>query len=132
MFLHGVLEEEVYMKKPPGYENTGNQELVCWLDKATYGLKQAPRALYARLSSQLIKLSFVASKEGTLLFFYKNRGITMYVLVYVDDIIVVSSSNEVASVLLRSLEEFTLKDLGKLHYFLGIEVTKDPNGILLS
>jgi hypothetical protein len=132
MFLHGVLEEEVYMKKPPGYENTGNQELVCWLDKATCGLKQAPRALYARLSSQLIKLSFVASKEGTLLFFYKNRGITMYVLVYVDDIIVVSSSNEVASVLLRSLEEFTLKNLGKLHYFLGIEVTKDPNGILLS
>jgi hypothetical protein len=57
----------------------------------------------------------------------------MYVLVYVDDIIVVSSSNKVTTVLVRRLEqECALKDLGKLHYFLRIEVTKDTNGILLS
>jgi hypothetical protein len=57
----------------------------------------------------------------------------MYVLVYVDDIIVVSSSSEATSALLRDLEkDFALKDLGELHYFLGIEVTKINEGIMLS
>jgi hypothetical protein len=67
------------------------------------------------------------------LFFYKGKNITMYVLVYVDDIIVISSSPDVAAALLRNLDkEFALKDLRDLHYFLGIEVTKIHHGILLS
>jgi hypothetical protein len=57
----------------------------------------------------------------------------MYILVYVDDIIVVSSSEEATSTLLCNLEkDFALKDLGELHYFLGIEVEKINGGILLS
>jgi histone deacetylase 1/2 len=65
VFLHGVLEEEVYMRQPPGYEDRGKQNYICKLEKAMYGLKQAPRAWYARLSSQLVKLGFVASKSDT-------------------------------------------------------------------
>jgi hypothetical protein len=133
MFLHNVLEEEVYMKQLPGYESAKNPYFVCRLDKAIYGLKQAPGAWYARLSSKLIDLDFVLSKGDTSLFFYKNRGITMLFLVYVDDIIVVSSSAEATTLLLQNLEkEFVLKDLEGLHYFLGIEVTKIQDGILLS
>jgi hypothetical protein len=61
-FLHGVLEEEVYMKQPPGFESNNTSHLVCKSDKATYGLKQAPRAWYSRLSTKLISLSFKSSK----------------------------------------------------------------------
>jgi hypothetical protein len=69
IFLHGVLEEEVYMKQPPGYESSEHPDFVCRLDKALYGLKQAPRAWFARLSSKLISLGFVPSKGDTSLFF---------------------------------------------------------------
>jgi hypothetical protein len=64
---------------------------VCKLDKALYGLKQAPRAWYARLSTKLLQLGFQTSKAHTSLFFFRQGGVTMYLLVYVDDIIVVRS-----------------------------------------
>jgi hypothetical protein len=131
-FLYGVLEEEVYMRQPPEYESKENLDFVCKLDKAIYGLKHVPRAWYSKLSSKLIDLGFTASKGDSSLFFSSNRGITMFVLVYVDDIIVVSSSLEATSLLLKNLEEFALKDLGDLHYFIGIEVHKIQDGIMLS
>ena len=90
--LHGVLEEDVYMKQPPGYGEKNVPHYVCKLDKALYGLKQAPRAWYSRLSGKLQQLSFHASKADTSLFFYNKGKITIYLLVYVDDIIVASSS----------------------------------------
>jgi hypothetical protein len=81
----------------------------------------------------LIDLGFTAFKGDTYLFFYRNQGITMFVLVYFDDTIVVSSSLEVTSLLTKNLEkEFTLKDLGDLHYFHGIEVNRIQDGIVLS
>jgi hypothetical protein len=92
MFLHGVLEEKVYMQQPPRYECKESPHCICKLDKAIYGLKQALRAWYSRLSSKLRKLGFVPSKGDTSLFFFKNRDIQIYVLVYVDDIIVASPS----------------------------------------
>ena len=132
-FLHGVLKEEVYMRHPPGYEDTQHPGYVCKLDKAIYGLKQAPRAWYSRLSAKLLQLGFVSSKGDTSLFFLRNKQVTMFILVYVDDIIVASSSQDATMCLLWNLEkDFALKDLGDLHYFLGIEVTKVKDGILLT
>jgi len=132
-FLHGLLEEEVYMHQPPGFEDPEKPNFVCKLDKALYGLKQAPRAWYSRLSDKLIQLGFQASKADTSLFYFSNGGITMFILVYVDDIIVASSSEAATTTLLQDLKgEFALKDLGPLHYFLGIEVTKVRDGIVLT
>jgi histone deacetylase 1/2 len=71
-FLHGVLEEEVYMRQPPGFESSSHPGFVCKLDKAIYGLKQAPRAWYSRLSSKLIDLGFKASKSDMSLFIYSR------------------------------------------------------------
>ncbi|WVZ64382.1 hypothetical protein U9M48_013903 [Paspalum notatum var. saurae] len=132
-FLHGVLEEDVFMRQPPGYEEVSRPDYVCKLDKALHGLKQAPRAWYARLSGKLQQLGFKASKADTSLFLYNKGNITLYLLVYVDDIIVVSSSQDAVTKLLFDLQgDFALKDLGELNYFLGIEVKKVRNGILLS
>jgi histone deacetylase 1/2 len=132
-FLHDVLEEEVYMKQQPGYENPKAPNLVCKLDKSLYGLKQAPRAWFSKLSSKLQELGFLASKADTSLFIYNKSGIDMFVLVYVDDIIVTSSSNKAVDALLQDLNlAFALKDLGDLHYFLGIEVKRFNQGITLT
>lgn len=130
-FLHGLLEEEVYMRQPRGYEDKCKPNHICKLDKALYGLKQAPRAWYARLSSKLCDLGFKASKADISLFFHSKGGVNMFVLIYVDDIIVASSTQKATDALLSDLKkDFALKDLGDLHYFLGIEKVSD--GILLT
>lgn len=81
----------------------------------------------------MYNLSLSGSKADTSLFYLNKGDITMFVLVYVDDIIVASSSERATTALLQDLkEEFALKDLGELHYFLGIEVSKVQNGIVLT
>lgn len=132
-FLHGVLEEEVYMRQPPGFEDSSHPEYICRLDKALYGLKQAPRAWHARLSDVLHGLGFTASTADTSLFILRRPDVTIYLLVYVDDIIVVSSSTTATDRLIHQLgNSFALKDLGELHFFLGIEVKRSSGCLHLS
>jgi hypothetical protein len=131
-FLHGNLEE-VFMRQPPGFESKTHPHFVCKLDKALYGLKQVSRAWYSRLSSKLQSLGFKPSKGDVSLFVYNKGGVVIFLLVYVDDIIVASSSTAAIEALLKDLHaDFALKDLGELHYFLGIEVKKASNGIFLT
>jgi hypothetical protein len=92
VFLHGNLEEYVYMHQPPGYADKNFPSYVCKLDKALYGLKQAPRAWYSKSSTKLCELGFESSKVDTSLFYFSKPNITMFVLVYVDDIIVARSN----------------------------------------
>ena len=82
---------------------------------------------------KLQSLGFVPSKSDTSLFIYNKHKTSIFVLIYVDDIIVTSSSDGAVTTLLKDLgTEFALKDLGDLHFFLGIEVKKHSNGIHLS
>jgi hypothetical protein len=132
-FLHGFLDEDVYMSQPPGYEDKKQPNYVRKLDKMIYGLKQALRAWYSRLSTKLLQLGFKISKVDNSLFYFKNNDVTTFILVYVDDIIVTSSNSKAVSVLLQKLgDEFALKDPGDLHFFLSIEVNKVKDGIVLS
>jgi hypothetical protein len=131
-FLHGLLEEDVFMCQPLGYEDKSSPNYICKLDKALYGLKQAPRTWYSRLSLKLQELGFILSKTDISLFYYRKGKQTIFILVYVDDIIVTSSSQDAVHALLRDLEkEFALKYFGDLHYFLGIEVQRSKDGLLL-
>jgi histone deacetylase 1/2 len=132
-FLHGVLEEEVYMRQPPGFIDPAQPHHLCRLVKALYGLKQAPRAWHARLGAALRAHGFVSSTADTSLFILQRPQVTMYILVYVDDIILVSSSVVAADRLVLSLgADFAVKDLGRLHYFLGLEVAHSDSGLTLT
>jgi hypothetical protein len=123
-FLHGLPQETVYMAQPPGFQHPTYPTAVCKLHKAIYGLKQAPRAWFSRLSARLLELKFHSSKYDSSLFIYKALGITIFVLIYVDDIIITSSHPAAISKLISDLHSsFALKDLGPLHFFLGVEAT---------
>jgi hypothetical protein len=133
VFLHGILEEEVYMKQPHGFHCFDHPRYVCKLNKVIYGLKQASWAWYSRLNSKLSTLGFHASKANLSLFIYRKGKLQIFLLIYVDDIIVASSSDSAVNALLADLRsDFALKDLGSLSYFLGIEVKPCSEGIILT
>jgi hypothetical protein len=102
-FLHGNLSEEVFMSQPPGYQHPLYPNHVCKLQKAIYGLKQAPRAWFSRLSTKLLELGFHGSRSNSSLFIYKTKSLTIYILIYVDDIIITSSQPVAIDDLLHSL-----------------------------
>ena len=109
------------MRQPPGFVDHTQPHHLCCLTKAIYGLKQAPRAWHARLASALRTHAFVPSKADTSLFLFQRPRVTMYLLVYVDDIILVSSPSTAVDALVSALgRDIAVKDLGQLHFFQGI------------
>ena len=119
------------MLQPEGFE-AADPSLVCKLHKALYGLKQAPQAWFERLAHTLFKLGFHSSKCDPSLFVQCSSSHCIYVLVYVDDIIITGSNSKSLQQLTTLLDaNFSLKDLGPLHYFLGIAVTRLPNGLYI-
>ncbi|KAK0593680.1 hypothetical protein LWI29_016926 [Acer saccharum] len=91
-FLQGSLSDDVYMTQPLGFVDSTKPHHVCKLQKAIYGLRQAPRAWYNELRSFLLATGFVNSQCDTSLFILRRSGHTLYLLVYVDDIIITGSS----------------------------------------
>ncbi|KAJ9550336.1 hypothetical protein OSB04_014381 [Centaurea solstitialis] len=132
-FLNGRLSELVYMVQPPGFQDPKFPNHVCHLNKALYGLKQAPRAWFHRLSTFLVANGFVCSRADPSLFVFKRDSCIMYLLVYVDDLILTGNQAPVIQSFNNKLHaEFAIKDLGRLSYFLGLEVTYTTNGLFLS
>ncbi|XP_026452189.1 uncharacterized protein LOC113352596 [Papaver somniferum] len=130
-FLHGELQEEVYMQPPPGLPHAPNQ--VCKLRKAIYGLEQAHRAWFKKFSSAILEYGFIQSFYDSAMFTrLSSKGIVI-LLLYVDDMVITGSDLEGINNLKTYLSScFHLKDLGFLSYFLGIEVGKSNNGYLVS
>jgi hypothetical protein len=132
-FLHGNLSETVYCQQPSGFEDPAHPDFVCLLKKSLYGLKQAPRAWYSRMASFLLSIGFVEAKSDTSLFVYQRGSDTAYLLLYVDDIVLTASSPDLLRRIISALQrEFAMKDLGELHHFLGMEVQRSGDGLLLS
>ncbi|KAJ9550514.1 LOW QUALITY PROTEIN: hypothetical protein OSB04_014559 [Centaurea solstitialis] len=131
-FLQGTLSDDVYMAQPPGFVDPEHPTHVCRLRKAIYGLKQEPRAWYTELRTYLLSISFINSVSDTSLFIQKGTK-TLFVLVYVDDIIVTGPCpNEVSDFISSLSVRFSLKDLGHLSYFLEVEVQTCSHGLFLS
>lgn len=117
-FLHGVLDETVYMRQPPGYSHSAYPGYVCQLKKSLYGLRQAPRAWYSMLSKFLVDHGFHQSKADNSLFIQHTGSHLLLILVYVDDIIITGSdSTVITSVISQLSSAFAIKDLGDLHFF---------------
>jgi histone deacetylase 1/2 len=130
-FLNGLLQEEVYMTQPSGFESS-DKTLVCKLHKALYGLKQAPRVWYEKLTHTLLQMGFVKSKCDPSLLVHHQNGACTYVLVYVDDILITGSAPHLIKDLIDKLNiKFALKQLGEVDYFLGLEVHHKSSGPLL-
>jgi hypothetical protein len=132
-FLHGDLQGEVYMEIPHGYSKPEMVGKVCRLRKSLYGLKQSPRACFDRFRRALCGMGFKQC-NGDHTVFYKHSGRKIVVLVvYVDDIIITGDDEvEIKCLKGKLSREFEVKDLGQLKYFLGIEIARNPNGIVLS
>jgi hypothetical protein len=132
-FLHGTLEEEVFMEQPPGFIDSNYPTHVCKLQKAIYGLKQAHQAWFQKLSFTLLHLGFVESRVDYSLFTFHFTNGHVFLLIYIDDIIVTRNNSAAISNLILSLKkEFSMKDLGPLNYCLGISVTLTTEGLHLS
>jgi len=133
VFLHGTLSETVYCSQPTGFVDTALPPHVCKLNKSLYGLKQAPRAWYSRFATYLLVLGFTEAKSDTSLFIYRRGTDTVYLLLYVDDIVLTASSPALLRSTISALQrEFSMKDLGALRHFLGIAVHRRPDGLFLS
>lgn len=129
-FLHGHLKEEVYISVPEGVPNSLN--LVFLLRKSIYGLKQASREWHAKLVEELLCQGYKQSKNDYSLFIKRHNNLVCIPAVYVDDVILTSDDVHSVQDLKKHLDiHFGIKDLGDLHYFLGIEITHTSEGIVL-
>jgi hypothetical protein len=128
-FLHGDLDEEVYMTMPPGFGTKGEKK-VCRLTKSLYGLKQASRQWFSKFSTALVELGFIQSKADYSLFTRLKGPSYIALLVYVDDVAIASNDPKAVSDFIVLLnDKFKLKDLGPLKYFLGLEIARSTEGI---
>ncbi|KAJ4755932.1 polyprotein [Rhynchospora pubera] len=132
-FLHGDLSNQVFMSQPPGFTDPAKPDHVCLLSKAIYSLKQSPRAWFHKLSQALLTFGFASSQYDPSMFIAHVNGSTIIVLVYVDDIIITGDNQGLINTCIAHLHtQFAIKDLGSLHYFLGIAVTTTSEGLHLS
>jgi hypothetical protein len=128
-FLNGVLEEEVYVRQPPGFEIEKYPHQVYKLRKALYGLKQAPRAWYARLKGFLFERGFEMGKVDQSLFLLRQGRDILIVQVYVDDIVFGGSSNSFVARFAEDMSrEFEMSMMGELQFFLGLQIKQSMEG----
>lgn len=130
-FLNGVLDEEVFMRQPSGFERGGSQ--VCRLNKAIYGLKQASRKWNERFHEFMSRMNFKRSEQDYCLYFWSGTDVVLYVVIYVDDILIIGSSEKAICELKKRLSsEFEMRDLQEVRSFLGLNIQRDRNrGVMI-
>ncbi|CAM8905397.1 unnamed protein product [Rhodiola kirilowii] len=133
-FLHGSLDEEVYMEIPPGFHSElKKQGKVCKLLKSVYGLKQASRQLFSKFSDALLAYGFIQSLNDYSLFTFCKNGVFLVLLVYVDDVIITGTSLKAIDEVKEYIHScFKIKDLGPLRFFVGLEVARSKTGIFIN
>lgn len=122
-FLNGDISEDVYVVQPEGFVKEGKEHMVCKLIKALYGLHQAPRAWYLKLNLYLESLGFKKCPSEHAVYTRKEGEEKLVVAVYVDDLLVTGSNvRSIEKFKRETSQQFEMTNMGKLSYFLGIEV----------
>jgi hypothetical protein len=121
-FLNGVIEVEVYMEQPQGFMIHWKESHVCRLKKALYGLKQAPRAWHDRIDGNLMSFRFTKSEENPKLYYKVEDGCPLILVLYVDDMFLTVDEKLIDGCKRELASELEMKDLGRMHYLLGLEV----------
>lgn len=132
-FLHGILQEKIYMSQPEGFVKKGQEEKVCLLKKALYGLKQSPREWNHRFDDFMTKKKYIRSQYDPCVYLKgKTVETKVYLLLYVDDILIASQSKMEVDLLKKLLRtEFEMKDLGPARRILGMDILRDRrSGVL--
>lgn len=126
-FLHGDLEEEIYMSQPEGFKEAGKEKWVCYLKKSLYGLKQSPRQWYKRFDRFMIDLKYTRCQYDHCVYFKQLAdGSFIYLLLYVDDMLIACKSKvEIDRMKAQLSQEFEMKDLGEARRILGMEINRD-------
>jgi hypothetical protein len=132
-FLNGVLQEEVYVEQPKGFQDPHHPYHVYKLKKALYGLKQAPRAWYERLTTYLLSKGFARGQADRTLFIRNQGTHKLIAQIYVDDIIFGATLDSLAHEFSEEMkQEFEMSMIGELNYFLGLKVKQTAEGIFIS
>lgn len=129
-FLNGIQDEVIYMQQPPGFKIKGRENEVCLLKRSLYGLKQAARSWNEAINDTLLAFGFQRSKYDNCLYFNKFGNNWCILLVYVDDILFAATKQDIYVSIQRQISSvFEIRNLGEIKQYLGIEVTKDDDGI---
>ena len=129
--LNRVIEEEVDIEQPEGFKTHEQKTHVCRLKKALYCIKRAPRAWYGKIDSYLQKMGFVKSDADPNLYYLRVGDEPLILILYVDDLFLTGSSKLIKDCKENLATEFDMKDLGQMHYFLGLEVWQQKGEIFL-
>jgi hypothetical protein len=125
-FLHGDLEEEIYMKQPEEFVVKGKKELVCKLKNSLYGLKQSPRMWYQKFDTYILGLGFVRSRADHCVYSKQVCNHFIYVVLYVDEMLLVGNNMYVIKKVKSQLSsKFDMKDLGAANFIMGMEIKRD-------
>ncbi|KAI4305960.1 hypothetical protein L6164_029285 [Bauhinia variegata] len=126
-FLHGDLEENIYMKQPKGFVVKGKEDYVCKLTKSLYGLKQAPRQWYKKFESVMIQQGYKKTISDHCAFVRKfSNNYFIILMLYVDDMLIVGHDSSRINLLKKEFSKsFAMKDLGPARQILGIEIIRD-------
>ena len=129
-FLNGIIQE-VYIDQPQGFELHGREPHVCRLKKALYGLKQALRAWYLWIDTYLQQLGFQKSDADPNLHFIVVGEDPLILVLYVDYLFIIGVERLIKSCKKELASEFEMKDIGLMHYYLGLEVWQESGHIFL-
>jgi hypothetical protein len=126
-FLNGELEHTIFMVPPPGSIDYGNDDIVWKLRKSLYGLKQASRAWYQKAKEEFGRIGFTRCDSDHAVFIHRGQNKKFCIIaLYVDDLMVLCNDVDLLNFKKEQLKRtFKMKDLGPIHWFLGLEITRD-------